>query len=384
MPSGGNSLTVAPDSRELEVSVFGPGFGEAIVVHLGDGRWAVVDCCLDASSKQPAPLQYLSGIGADPVKSIQLVIATHWHDDHIDGLSAVFERAVEAAFVCTGAIQRPVLDEILAAWTGSRFLPGGSGVDELRSIMTELKNRRDGARHVAPKLACAGKSLWPIPSKPNPLLMSIRCLSPSDSAILATTSRLFSAVAESAKTRRRLPNLEENDTSVVLSVEAAGHRVLLGGDLHVRADRSFGWLAVVDELADENTRHHAFKVPHHGSPTSDHEEIWTKLATNQAYAVTTPFVGGRVRLPSVPDCERILSRTSNAFLSAPPVPARYRDSDKTVEKTVLEVTRFVQLVPGKFGQVRLRKHVDEPSDTPWRVELFGSALSMSDYVRVAK
>ncbi len=353
-------------------------------MHLGDGRWTVVDCCLDPSSKQPAPLQYLSSIGADLEQSIQLVIATHWHDDHIDGLSIVFKSAVEAAFVCTGAIQQPILDEMLTAWTGSRFLPGGSGVDELRRILTELKNRRVGTRYVAPKFACAGKSLWPIPSKANPLRMSIRCLSPSDSAKLATTSRLCSVVAESAKARRRLPNLRENDTSVVLSVEAGGHRVLLGGDLHVRADRSFGWLAVVDEFADENARHHAFKVPHHGSPTGDHQEIWTKLALNQAYAVTTPFVGGRVRLPSVPDCERILSRTSNAFLSAPPVPTRFRDSDKTVEKTVLEATRFVQLVPGKFGQVRLRKHFDEPPDTPWRVELFGSALSMSDYVHAAK
>ena len=100
-------------------------------------------------------------------------------------------------------------------------------------------------------------------------------------------------------------------------------------------------------------------------------------------AVTTPFVGGNVRLPSVADCQRILSKTQNAYLSAPPISEKFRDSNKAVERTVQESTRSVKIVPGKYGHVRLRKSLDEPIDTPWRVELFGSAVSMSDYVRTA-
>ncbi len=201
--------------------------------------------------------------------------------------------------------------------------------------------------------------------------------------MLATISRLKCVAPASTKIRRRLPNLLENDTSVVLSVEAAGHRVLLGGDLHVKADRSLGWLAIIDDHAGSDAKHHAFKIPHHGSLTGDHDEVWSKLAAEQTCAVTTPFVGGNVRLPSVADCGRILSKTQNAYLSAPPLPGKFHDSNKAVERTVQEATRSVQLMPGKYGHVRLRKRLDEKPGTAWRVELFGSAVSMADYVRTA-
>lgn len=361
--------------------MFGPGFGECILLHLGDGNWAVIDSCLDATSKQPAALQYLTGLGANPATSIQLVVATHWHDDHMDGISTVFQTATNSIFACTGAVMQADFKEVLAAWIGTRFLPGGSGVDELRSIMAELKKRSTNAHCVVPKLASVGKELWPTPSKPNPWGMSIKCLSPSDAAVLATISRLKGVAPSKSKVRRRLPRLLENDTSVVLSVEVAGHRILLGGDLHVRADRSLGWFAIVDDHAGSDARHHAFKVPHHGSSTGDHDEVWSKMTVDQTCAVTTPFVGGSVRLPRVEDCQRILSKTQNAYLSAPPLPGKFRDANKAVERTVQEATRSVHFVPGKYGHVRLRKNLDEAPAVPWRVELFGSAVSMADYVR---
>jgi hypothetical protein len=76
-------------------------------------------------------------------------------------------------------------------------------------------------------------------------------------------------------------------------------------------------------------------------------------------AATTPFVKGSVRLPSVTDCHRILSRTRRAYLTAPPQPGKFRDPNRTVEKTVTEVARLVQLVPGKYGHVRLRGSASE-------------------------
>jgi hypothetical protein len=35
----------APAPEELEVTVFGPGFGESVIVHLGHNRWIVFDSC---------------------------------------------------------------------------------------------------------------------------------------------------------------------------------------------------------------------------------------------------------------------------------------------------------------------------------------------------
>ena len=58
-----NGLT--PDDDCLEVSLFGPGYGECVVVHLGFGDWVVVDSCIEPDSRDPIALAYFSAIGTD-------------------------------------------------------------------------------------------------------------------------------------------------------------------------------------------------------------------------------------------------------------------------------------------------------------------------------
>jgi len=42
---------------EIEVSVFGPGYGESILVHLGAGKWVIVDSCRDNKTGETIPLR---------------------------------------------------------------------------------------------------------------------------------------------------------------------------------------------------------------------------------------------------------------------------------------------------------------------------------------
>lgn len=49
-----------PAHDELEVSVFGPGYGEAIVIHLGENEWILIDSCIEPESKEPAAIHYLT------------------------------------------------------------------------------------------------------------------------------------------------------------------------------------------------------------------------------------------------------------------------------------------------------------------------------------
>jgi hypothetical protein len=364
----------------LEVSVFGPGYGECVVLHLGDGHWGAVDSCLDLGSKRPAALHYLESLGVDVEAALRFVVATHWHDDHLQGIKEVFHRAKAAVFSCTEAVRQPEFDQFLGAWAGTRFLAGGSGIDELHRILTELKDRNPGTRYPLPRLASANKVLWERTMQPS---ATVKALSPSDAAVFAAIAQLRTAMSEPSKARRRLPNLKPNDASVVLSVQVGHHRVLLGSDLQVRKDHGLGWMAVVDGIEAGAGSHQVFKVPHHGSPNGDHDEVWNRMLALQPWAATTPFVSGDVRLPSVGDCQRILGRTPNAYLTAPPQAVKFRDPDRTVEKTVNEAALSAHFVPGKYGHVRLRKGISEPAGCAWRVELFGHALSLEKYVLAA-
>lgn len=75
-----------PNENEIEVSVFGPGYGECIVIHLGKNEWLIVDSCLNPQTKNIATIEYFASIGVS-LDAVKAIVATHWHDDHIRGLS---------------------------------------------------------------------------------------------------------------------------------------------------------------------------------------------------------------------------------------------------------------------------------------------------------
>jgi hypothetical protein len=159
--------------------------------------------------------------------------------------------------------------------------------------------------------------------------------------------------------------------------------VLLGADLEVTADAGLGWIAVVNGFNKQEVKHQGFKIPHHGSPTAHHDDVWNQMLVVEPWVVTTPFVSGAVRLPSVPDSHRILKQTGKAYLTAPPQPAKFHDPNRAVERTVNESTLSAHFVPGRYGQVRMRKSIAALAEAPWGVELFGNAITMGDYVRGA-
>src|SRR5689334_12129795 len=97
-------LTDPPAEDEIEVSIFGPGKGEAILVHLGYNRWIAVDSCIDQIDGTIPALEYITQIGVNVSSSVLLVVGTHAHDDHIAGISEVFRRCEAAHFVCAHAL----------------------------------------------------------------------------------------------------------------------------------------------------------------------------------------------------------------------------------------------------------------------------------------
>jgi glyoxylase-like metal-dependent hydrolase (beta-lactamase superfamily II) len=124
-----------PLPNELEVSVFGRGFGESVLVHIGDGLWILVDSLLD-QDRTSAPIRYLSDLGVEISKGLRLIIATHWHDDHIGGISAVYREAPNAVLSMPQAMSTHEVQAFIrdAARGGSENI--SSGVSELQAIAT--------------------------------------------------------------------------------------------------------------------------------------------------------------------------------------------------------------------------------------------------------
>ena len=94
-----------PNNCEVEVTVFGPGYGECILIHVGSNQWIVMDSCI-GQNNEPVALTYLKDIGCNPGECVRFVIATHWHDDHVQGIAKVLESAESATFVISTALGR--------------------------------------------------------------------------------------------------------------------------------------------------------------------------------------------------------------------------------------------------------------------------------------
>jgi hypothetical protein len=111
-----------PDKDEIDVVVVGPGFGESILVHIGDGDWIIVDSCLDSSSDRPAALVFFEYIGVDPTTAVKLICASHWHDDHVGGIADLVQVCTGAEFACSAALNRGEFVELASIYNRNRTL----------------------------------------------------------------------------------------------------------------------------------------------------------------------------------------------------------------------------------------------------------------------
>ena len=186
------------------------GQGDGLVVRVGPQQAMVVDAGPDPAAMDRCLDQ--TGVAAVPV-----VVLTHFHADHVEGLSGVSAgRRVGEVWV-SPLVSPPEEAEVVGRWAatlgaGIRSPPVGE-----RGSLGELRWEVLGPRGVA----------GPAPAAPGN--------------------------AESAT---------ENDASLVLRVEVAGVRILLTGD--VEPD---GQLRMLRAGAD--LRADVLKIPHHGSARQD-------------------------------------------------------------------------------------------------------------------
>jgi beta-lactamase superfamily II metal-dependent hydrolase len=373
----GSELAERPHADEVEVSVFGPGYGECVVLHLTNNQWVVIDSCLDGGSAQPTALKYLTSLAVDLATDVRLILATHYHDDHIAGIGELLEQCIAARFACSMALNSADWTKLTEIYRGY-LVTGGSGVDEIRRVMRELKRRAEKREVVAPIFCIAGRTLG------EPLLTApalLACLCPSDAAVAAMHARIREKLLPRARRRRlAVPSLESNDGSVVLAIRVGCASALLGADLEERNRPGLGWQAVLQNHPTGAERYDGFKVPHHGSSTAFHPDVWNRLIGSNGWAVVTPYNRQREPIPTRTDCERIRRMTERSFITSPPGWSRFRHPSPAVQKTAEEATVKIGAEQPRYGHVRLRKSATTAGD--WRIECFGHATPLAQ-VRIA-
>jgi hypothetical protein len=363
----------SPLSEEIEMSIFGPGYGEAIALHIGDGKWILVDSCVEPDSESPASLKYLHDLDVDVENAVRLIVATHWHDDHIRGIGAVFRECKSATISVSNALHSEQFTKFVALYDEPTTREK-SGIYEFIQILQIVDARKSHhVRIASPRLALADRLIFKDTVRLNSETVEAKVfsLSPSDASVLKAYSA-FSELQKKLVRRKRIVSILPNHTSVVLWIEVGHHKVLLGSDLETTTDPKTGWSVIVDESTVVSGRASAFKIPHHGSKNAHYGEVWFQLLSTEPCAVLAPFRRGGTTLPTSEDIIRICRLTSQAYATAPPRRRRHRWHERVVRDFVNETTRDIRDVHCGWGQIRLRKDIRQ-ADQSWQVELFGDA-----------
>lgn len=366
----------APEPDEIEVSLFGPGYGEAVVLHVGAGKWIVVDSCIEPDSRQPAALRYLRDLRLDADNAVKLIVATHWHDDHIRGLAPILHECSSASIAISDALAK---DEFLAltALYDKSPVRRNSGLNEFILVFRTLDERRArGAPFASPKWALTDRLLFRddirLPSQT--VQAEVSSLSPSDASLLQSKVA-FAQLWPEAGTVRRVPSVSPNHTSVALWVEIGHHRILLGADLETTGDPKTGWSSVLNDCSVISDKAGVFKVAHHGAESAHHHGVWSDLLIDRPSAALTPFCLGQTSLPTAQDVARINSLTDRAYMTAPTRPRSYRWRNNVVRDFVKATTRTIEDVHAGWGHVRLRAKITD-SSAVWEAHLFGDACQL--------
>lgn len=340
------------------MSLFGKGFGECVVIHVGDGHYVIVDSFINNATKNPIAEDYLNSLGVS-IDSIDAIVSTHWHSDHVAGLYRLLKNANGAKFITYPIISEEKFNEFIEF---GKMNTEQSSTNEFASILQMIV---DDERQ--PVFASHNKLIYNRNSTDTSFGKSVMifALSPQDEDL---KDYLLNLNIPSEKTMSySFP--DDNDISIVLWVQVGDNVILLGGDLEQKEKNSVGWKAVIANHTLPG-KAEVFKVPHHGSQNAHNADVWTKLLVDKPISIMTVF-NRSAGLPKDSDKDRITQLSSRTFIAG-------ADAKKVKDFRKLENKFNFRLasVPQNVGVIRLRKNITS-TKSDWQVETFGPTEELS-------
>lgn len=308
-----------PNIEDVEVILFGPGFGECILLHVGSRNWIIVDSCLN-DEKQPAGSKYLKSIGVNLAKEVVAVVATHWDNDHIAGMFETLERCESAKFVCSSVLRDAEFYAFLKVHDNLPTQSLGKAGTEIRKCLHLVKERNSAKQTVK---AATNIQEWDKGALAHGERAQLVALSPSEKQyeefLKWVTNSLNAEKDEEGQikiARTRLVGHTRNDLSIASILTVGDFSILLGADVEERGDPELGWSAIVTARRERKPKSMVYKVPHHGSPGAHLDEVWSDLLADEPVAIVTPWRLGGNSLPGEADKARIKAHAGNAYITS--------------------------------------------------------------------
>lgn len=330
---GQNYLTTElalPSSDRIELIVFGKGVGECILIKSKNGDYIVIDSFIDVNTGNPVVLDYLDRFNI-LYSCIKMVIITHWHSDHIKGISKIIESINGKVKV----VINPIIKEqrYLDFFTKQK-IKNNDDMDEFFNVLNLFKNNK----LITKVIPLADMTLYSSDAKDLRLI----ALSPQNSDL---GDYIDSLLDEKLPKNDNFRIPDDNLLSIVVLLELNGNSILLSGDMENRENG--GWNDIIKNYLNIYPKSRIYKVPHHGSITGENTAIWSKLLDNPI-SITTLYNSSH--LPKDTDINRIASNSKELYV----IGDRGRhvnDLEREFEKQ--SITKEFRAVSNKIGFVRI-------------------------------
>ena len=368
-------LVYKPDINEFQLTLFGNSFGESILLHLSNGKWIIIDSCINPNNKKNAPLEYLETIGVDIEKQVIMLVVSHWDSDHIEGASTILEKCKNAKLVLSSAInckefcqfanivnERPVYSSL------------SRGTDEILKIMSiGLDKKKRGE----PYNFIWAKSNTPLYSDKNEgfgYSGKITSLSPSDHAITSAMIEIAKLIPREGSKIGHKSSIIPNLFSIVLWVSVEDKNILLGADLENRAHPDGAWAIIANDNFRPEGSADVFKIPHHGSENAYCHDVYENMLIKKHISILTPFKNGNIILPKDKDIARLKESGCSEVFMACQIPKKKYKHDSSVERTFKERTKKRETL-NTFGFITVSKNLMDVN-SQWKTSTFGQAYKL--------
>jgi hypothetical protein len=320
----------------------------------------------------------LESLDIDPARAVKLIVATHWHDDHVSGLRHIVARCVNAKFCCSSALGKQEFLGVVQAYEKQRLIAVGSGVREIYNVFEILRKRNQPAVFASPNRLVYAVAPF---GSGHGQLCRVWTLSPSDKQYHKFLSELTLLMPKVKETGDRCTPQTPNHLSVATWIELGRMAILLGGDLEETGDTGTGWSVIIDSSERPEGAASVFKIPHHGSENAHNNEVWSHMLVDLPFALLTPWNRG-LKLPTANDVNRIGGLTRNAYSTARLQLRGVKKRSTSVEKTLREAGITIRSAEPTTGAVRMRNR-RQGSPATWQVELFKDACHLSKVFEIA-
>lgn len=332
---------IKPTENELEITLLGAGSnaGESIVVHLSSNQWMVIDSC--KSEGEVLPLYYLKHKEVN-LQNVVYVICTHWHKDHVRGLSEVIKECPNAKLILPAFFNgNKYVFRAMVQGSVSKQSVVASELHKCWQIIDERTGPLKEAAYLGPRDEI--KTV-----EKDGIKVVVRSFSPSDHM-----KRVYDVLlAKSTFEEMANADYEANMCSSVIDIttDNAQLSVLLGADLEAnRTDKNdiscrgkcnscfeMGWCNIIveSEIFKERTKYNYIKTAHHSSVNGYCPELMdTKIDKENTIITTTAFENNAdVRLPQVAMLQQYRSKVDNFFITAShPKPLKGKDEKSDIE-----------------------------------------------------